>query len=58
MRVAHNAQAVLKARLVNQRVFTRTADAGGLNGELLAVDDGCDELVPFDDNCWEIWVSS
>ena len=55
MRVAHSAHAVLKARLVNQSVFTRTAEAVGLNG---GDDSGCDGLVPFDDNCWEIWPSS
>jgi hypothetical protein len=58
MRVAHSAQAVLKARLVNHRVFTRKAEAEGLNEDLLGGDEGCDEPVPFDDNCWEIWESS
>ena len=55
MRVAHRAQAVLVARLVNHRMFTRTAKAGGWNEDALA---GEFEPVPFDDNCWKIWVSS
>lgn len=58
MSVAHNAQAVLMARLVNHETFTRTAEEEGRNDDVLAGGNGCDELVPFVDSCWEIWVSS
>ena len=58
MRVAHSAQAVLVARLVNHRTFTRTTEELGWNGDVLAEGNGCDEPVPFVDSCWEIWVSS
>ena len=47
MRVAHSAQAVVIARLVNQREFTRTAEAGAWNDDSLA-GDGCEEPDPFD----------
>jgi hypothetical protein len=45
-----------------------TAEAGGLNGgydrsrrvewRIVSRNDSCNDPVPFDDNCWEIWVSS
>lgn len=57
MRVAHRAQAVLVARLVNHRMFTRRAKAGGWNFED-ALAGKFDEPVPFNDNCRKIWVSS
>jgi hypothetical protein len=42
MRVAHSAQAVVKERLVNQREFTRTAEAGAWNEDpLVSVGLGC-----------------
>ena len=57
MRVAQSAQAVLMARLVNHRTFTRTAEEVGRNDDVLA--GGGNEAVPFVDICCrEIWASN
>ena len=53
MRVAHIAQNVLVARLVNHSAFTRTADGVGWNGVWLGRVKGAEGEAPFEDedNC-------
>src|SRR5712671_6063221 len=60
MSVAHSAQAKLRIRLVNHKVFTRTAEAVGWKADWPTAVNGAERDVPLGsaDNCWEIWVSS
>ena len=50
MRVAHIENAVLMVKLENHRTFTRTAEEGGRNDDVLAGGNGCDEPVPAVDS--------